>query len=148
MKKIVSSIVLLAALMTVGNASAVDERWMFSLEEAMKSRAAKLKLDPNIKLYFGNQAHPAVLQSIAEWNIHKTSNGFGRTDKKACQRALIGILVEMQEKARQKGANAIVNIKSNYMNAEFSSETEFQCVSGHLVSVVEMKGSLVKLPPN
>jgi uncharacterized protein YbjQ (UPF0145 family) len=147
-KKIVSGIIVLAAFMAVGNVSAKDERWTYSLDEALKSRAAKLKLDPNIKLYFGNQAQPTILQSIAEWNVRRTTNGFARTDKKACQRAFVSALIELQEKAKQQGANAIVNIKSNYMNVERSSETDFECVSGHLVSVIEMKGRLVKLAPN
>jgi uncharacterized protein YbjQ (UPF0145 family) len=51
----------------------------------------------------------------------------------------------MQERAQKEGANAVIGIKSNYKNIERSSETEYMCGSGALMSGVALKGRVVEL---
>lgn len=140
-------LVILAGLITNTQVFARDSKWFYSIEEVMKTRAAKLKLDPSIKLYFGNQPHPQIERSIGEWHVVRRAGGFARTDKNACHRTFIAALVEMQNKARLNGANAIIGIKSHYKGKEHSNESEFECGSGHTVSAVELKGQLVKVSP-
>jgi hypothetical protein len=44
------------------------------------------------------------------------------------------------------GGNAIVNIRSNYKNVEFSSETEYECGAGNVTGGTVFVGDVVKLP--
>jgi hypothetical protein len=48
--------------------------------------------------------------------------------------------------AQRVGGNAIVNIRSNYKNVPFSSETEYQCGAGNVTGGTAFVGDVVKLP--
>jgi len=71
MKKVFGIILVLTSFMVVNNAVARDDHHMFSLEEAINSPEAKSHLDPDIKLYFGNQRHPKVVTDFGEWKTNK-----------------------------------------------------------------------------
>jgi uncharacterized protein YbjQ (UPF0145 family) len=43
------------------------------------------------------------------------------------------------------GANAVINIRSNYRNNEIVSEIEYQCGAGHIFAGVALKGRIVKV---
>ncbi len=135
----------LAALAASTGAFARDDQRMHPLEEALTSEAAKDKLDPSIKLYFGNQKHPDVIKEFGEWKTNKKTNGFNKSDKEACEWVFLSAVLELQERAQKEGANAVINIKCNYKNNERSSETEYMCGSGALMSGVALKGTVVKL---
>ncbi|WP_374041196.1 hypothetical protein [Massilia sp. MS-15] len=49
-----------------------------------------------------------------------------------------------QARAKELGADAVVNIVSNYKNVEMSSETEFECHDGAMMTGVALKGDFVK----
>ena len=134
-----------AVLMTTGSAFARDDQHMFPLEDAITSQAAKDKLDPSVKLYFGNQKPPKIAKEIGEWKTNKKTNGFNKSDKEACEWVFLGAVLELQERAQKEGGNAVVGIKSNYKNIERSSETEYMCGSGALMSGVALKGTVVRL---
>lgn len=136
---------LLAVLLPGTHAFARDDQKMHPIEEALNSAAAKEKLDPAIKLYFGSQPTPATAQNFGEWKTNKKTNGFNKSDRAACEWTFLSALLELQERARKEGGNAIINIKSNYKNQETSSETEYMCGSGALMSGVALKGDVVKL---
>ncbi|MGH8616914.1 MAG: excinuclease ABC subunit A [Burkholderiales bacterium] len=135
----------LILLLTAGAASARDTHVMYPLSEALATPAAKEKLDPKIKLYFGNQKHPKVAKDLGEWKTNKKTNGVNKTDKEACEWTLLSAVLEMQERAQKEGGNAVVGIVSNYRNVVHSSETEYMCGSGALMSGVALKGKVVTL---
>jgi len=145
LKTIIGITAFLVPFLTVNNVAARDDHHMFSIEEAINSPAAKEKHNPNIKLYFGNQGHPKIAKDFGEWKTNKKTNGLGKSDKQACEWVFITALLQMQEKAQQQGANAVVRIKSNYKSIERSSTTEYMCGSGALMSGVALKGEVVKL---
>lgn len=147
MKKTVTSLIMMTIIMTCSQIWARDAHWLYSIDEALATRAAKLKLDPAVRLYFGSQAHPAIEKPIGEWKVARKAGGVGRSDKAACQRTFINALIEMQKKAKLSGANAIVGIKSHYQGVERNTDTEFECGSGYMLSGVELHGRLVKLAP-
>ena len=145
MKRFLGIVAILASFMAVNNAVARDDHHMFPIGDVLNSQAAKDRLDPDIRLYFGNQRHPKVAKDFGEWKTNKKTNGFGKSDKTACEWAMIAALKQMQERAKQQGGNAIVGIKSNYRSIERSSESEYMCGSGALMSGVALKGKIVKL---
>ena len=145
MKRILPIAILLGALLSRGSANARDDHQMFPLEDALQTQAAKEKLNPEIKLYFGDQKHPKVTKDHGEWKTNKKTNGFNKSDKVACEWTFLSAVLEMQERAQKEGANAVIGIKSNYKNIERSSETEYMCGSGALMSGVALKGRVVEL---
>lgn len=118
---------------------------MWSIGDALTTTAAKEKLDPTIKLYFGDQKHPKISKEHGEWKTNKKTNGVNKSDREACEWVFLTAILEMQERARKEGGNALVNIKSNYRNIERGSETEYMCGSGALMSGVALKGRAVLL---
>ena len=63
-----------------------------------------------------------------------------------CDLAIIGggaggVLVAMQDQARSHGANAVVDITSNYKKQEFSSPTQYECAAGAIMAGVALKGT-------
>lgn len=137
--------VILASLLGSTSAFARDDQNMYPLEDAINTQAAKDKLDPSIKLYFGNQKHPKIAGELREWKTNKKTNAFNKSDKEACEWVFLSAVLELQERAQKEGGDAIIGIKSNYKNIERSSETEYMCGSGALMSGVALKGTVVKL---
>lgn len=125
--------------------SARDTRATFPIAEALQGGTGHEKMDSGIALYFGNQKHPKPLQTLGERRTNKKTNGFGTSDKAACERAFIDAALELQKRARKEGGNAVIGIKSNYKDIEETSETNYTCGSGALMSGVALKGTVVKL---
>jgi uncharacterized protein YbjQ (UPF0145 family) len=145
MNKLFPYAALLIALLSAGSALARDDQHMYPLTDALTTQITKDKLDPGISLYFGQQKHPKVAKVFGEWKTNKKTNGFNKSDKQACEWAFLSAVLEMQERARKEGGNAVIEIKSNYKNIEHSSESEYMCGSGALMSGVALKGKVVKL---
>jgi hypothetical protein len=121
-----------------------DDRLMFPIDDALEMPAAQSKLQ-GIVFYFGNQKHPKILQDLGEFGTNKKTNAFNKSDKQACEWVFLSALMALQERARSLGANAVINIKSNYRGNEVVSETKYQCGAGHIFSGVALKGRIVKL---
>ena len=142
-----SVIVLFAALILIGlprQTFSRDDRIMFPIEDALSTPAAQNKLQ-GIHFYFGNQKHPEILQDFGEFGTNKKTNALNKSDKQACEWVFISAMLKLQERARTLGANAVINIMSNYRDNEVVSETEYQCGAGHLFAGVALKGRIVKL---
>lgn len=138
---------MLAIILAVASTTALarDDRNMYPLEDALNTEAAKEKLDPEMKLYFGNQKHAKVEKRFGEWGTNKKTNAFGKSDKQACDWVFLSAVLELQERARKEGGNAVINIKSNYKNASTSSATEYMCGNGTIMAGVALKADVVKL---
>lgn len=136
---------LAVALLVAGPLSARDDRKMFSIDEALATPGAKEKLDKGVKLYFGSQKRPKVARSFGEWKTNKKTNAFNKSDKEACEWAFLSAVLELQERARKEGGDAVIDIKSNYKSDERDSGTEYMCGAGALMAGVAFKGTVVKL---
>lgn len=145
MQRCLSSVLILCAMLVGNGACARDEHNMYPLEDALNTPAAKEKLDPSVKLYFGQQPTPKVAKELGEWKTNKKTNSFNKSDKEACEWVFLSAVLELQERARNEGGNAVVGIKSNYKNIERSSETEYMCGNGALMAGTAFKGTVVKL---
>jgi uncharacterized protein YbjQ (UPF0145 family) len=126
-------------------ATARDDRLSLSIAEALATPAAESKIDKSIPLYFGDQKHPATSKKLGEWSTNKKTNALNKSDKEACDWTFLSAVLELQERARKEGGNAVINIKSNYKNQLTSSDTEYRCGVGAVVSGVALKGTVVQL---
>lgn len=122
-----------------------DERHSYPIQDVLSGQSEYGRLDRSIGLYFANQAHPPVEKNLGEFRTNKKTNGFVKSDKEACERAFLSALIELQQRTRKEGGDAVVGITSNYRNQEWRSESEYRCGSGALMSGVALKGTVVKL---
>ena len=145
---LLSKTALIALVLVIGSASggfAHDAIESYSIKQALETPEAREKLDPQIRLYFGNWKHGAVVQSIGEWKSYKKSNGVGRAHEIACQRAFLSAAISLQQRAHKMGGNAVIGIKSDYDNRKTSSDVTYVCGSGMLMSAVALIGTVVRV---
>jgi hypothetical protein len=144
------SCVAIAASLTVALmapiANARDERQKFPLESALAQAQASGKLTPGIKLFFGSQKHPKPVAQLGPVRTNKKTNFFNKSDKEGCDWAFLSSMMSLTQYAQSHGGNAVVNIRSNYKNVEFSSETEYECGAGNVTGGTAFVGDVVKLP--
>ena len=140
------SLLLLAGALLVSSAQARDDRLKMPLADALATPAAQQKLDANIKLYFGDAKHSAAKQTFGTFTSNKKTNFFNKTDKEGCEWVFLAAALALQERAKQLGGNAVVDIASVYRNQELKSATENDCGAGAVMGGVALRGTVVKLP--
>jgi hypothetical protein len=134
-----------ATLLSARSTSARDDRLRFSIKAALDHADTKTRLDPNIRLYFGDQKHPNVAQDLGDVRTNQKTNATGKQDQDACDWVFLSALLKLEDRARQTQANAIIDIQSNYKNEPFSSQTEYVCGAGTFIAGVALTGRLVKM---
>lgn len=148
MKKMISVVVVLGAVLAAGApAHARDTKLMMPIAAALNANNAKERLGDSVQFYFGTQKTPSILNKIARDQTSQKTNSFGKTPETSCNWVFLSAMLSLQKRAVELGANAVVNIVSNYQNVENSSETEFECHDGAIMSGVALKGDFVKLAP-
>ena len=85
------------------------------------------------------------LKSYGTFETSKKTNAFNKSDLVACQHVFLSAVIELQERARKEGGNAVINIKSNYENHIRESATEFTCGAGAVIGGVALTGEVVTL---
>ena len=136
-----------AALLAATTTVARDTKVMRPVADAMATPDAKARLNMGVQFFFGSTAHPPIAQSFGEFMSNKKTNGTNKSDKEACEWAFLSAMLSFQQRAVSVGGNAVINIKSYYKQNEVSSETQYECGSGALMSGVTFKGEVVKLQP-
>ena len=145
MKRFFLMVVAATALVAVP-ARARDDRLRLPLADALGTPDAKAKLDPKVWLYLGTQKHAAPARTFGTYSTNKKTNFFNKSDKEGCEWAFLSAAIQLQERARKEGGNAVVNIISNYKDVPFSSETQYECGAGNVVGGVALRGEVVQLP--
>jgi len=135
-----------ALLVTAPIADARDTRHRFPLEQALAKAQASGKLTPGIQLFFGTQKYPTPTAKLGTTRTNKKTNFFNKSDQEGCEWAFLSAMMSLTQYAQRVGGNAIVNIRSNYKNVEFSSETEYECGAGNVTGGTAFVGDVVKLP--
>jgi hypothetical protein len=131
------------ATLVASHAFARDTVASYPVDAAIASEPGKVT--PDVALYFAGQNHPAVAHSYGEFATNKKTNAFGKSDLQACQHVFLSAVIELQERARKEGGNAVINIKSNYRNELTESATEFTCGAGAVIAGVALVGDVVTL---
>lgn len=139
------AVVLVFGLLMAAPVAARDTRHMFPVSDAMNTGEAKAKLDPKVRLYFADQAHGRVLKDFGEYTSNKKTNAFNKSDKVACEHAFLSAMLSFQDRAKELGGNAVINIKSYYKKDLRVSRSEYLCGAGALMAGVTFKGTVAKL---
>lgn len=145
MNFITHCITIIALSTCATGALARDDIKEFSIADALATEQAKNILGDNIQFYFGEQSHGAVNKKFGEFGSNKKTNGVGKSDKQACEWAFLSAMKSLRERAQREGANAVVNIRSNYRNATTTSTATFKCGAGNIMAGVALLGDVVEL---
>lgn len=137
----------LGVILATGSAPALaaDAKIMFPLAGAFAANDAHGRLGDSVRFYFAGQETPAVAQKIDTDKTSLRTNAFGKASETACNWVFLSAMLQLQKHAVAVGADAVVNIVSNYNNVEMASATEFECHVGAIMAGVALKGDFVKL---
>ncbi|HSD16552.1 MAG TPA: excinuclease ATPase subunit [Thermomonas sp.] len=145
MRRQILAIATIATLAVAPAADARDTRQQFDIATAIAAGRADGTLDDLVQFHFKGAPTPAVAERLGAANTNRKTNAFGKSDGTACQWVFLGALKALQAAARERGANAVVDIESNYKNQVFSSATQYQCGAGGLMAGVALKGVYAKV---
>ena len=96
-----------------------------------------------VSFYFGSTPYPEPVKVIGERRTNQKTNAFNKSDIEACEWVMLSALLRMHSAAINAGANAVVNIQSNFKNNLFVSDTQYSCGAGNIMAGVALIGTLV-----
>lgn len=143
MNKMIAALAFAAA--AASPVQAADRVSMIKIDEAMAANGARERLGDSVKFYFGDAATPKVAERLAPVKTSKKTNSFGKSPEESCNWVFLSAMLELKKAAEKVGANAVINIESNYKNVPRSSTTDIECHDGAIMSGIALKGVLVKL---
>lgn len=133
--------IFLLAVLSTATAEARDSRLHLDFAQAVESGLADGTLDGSVSFHLAGAATPAISKRHGAANSNRKTNALNKSDEEACRWVLMSVLVAMQDQARSRGANAVVDITSNYKKQEFSSPTQYECAAGAIMAGVALKGT-------
>ena len=146
MNKLAGSTLTLVFTLNVSAAAyARDTKYTLPIVTALEVKDAKDKLDGSIKFFFGNQGTPTILTELSTDVTNQKTSSVGKSDEKACNWVFLSAMIQLEKRAKQLGANAVVNIVSYYQKNVMSSPTEFECHAGAVIAGVALKGEFVRI---
>jgi uncharacterized protein YbjQ (UPF0145 family) len=126
-------------------ASAGDKVVHLSFEAGVAAAQKAGVIDGSVKFYLaGNGPHGKIVNDNV--TINRKTNAFGKSDEETCHHVLATDLIYLQSEAKQAGANAVVDIVSNYNDTEYRDSQNYECHKGFLMSGVALKAKLAKVP--
>ena len=134
-----------AATLLSTPAAARDTKYMLPFADVLSMPEAQEKLDGSVKFYLSGAKTPKVLEKKDSDVSNKKTNGVGKSDEEACRWAALSALISFQDKARSLGANAVVDLVSDYKKDTNASASEYECHAGAVVVGVTLKGTYAKV---
>lgn len=134
-----------ALLALASTAQARETRVEQSLHELVNSAEARnVGIDGSVKFYLAGEK-PSVVERLGEDVTNKKTNAANKSDADACRWVALSALRALQDGARSRGANAVVDIVSYYKKKEFKSSTNYECYAGAILAGVALKGTYAKV---
>lgn len=125
-------------------AQARNTEQFYSAEDAKNSDVGQEKL-LDVPFYMKGQKHPKVKKTLSEVQSQRSTRGAFRSDEASCQVAFLSAMIALQQRAIEKGGNAIIDVVSTTRDKTTESATEYRCVAGAVVVHVGVKGKIVQL---
>ncbi|PJI98636.1 hypothetical protein CLU85_3465 [Acidovorax sp. 69] len=134
----------LVALSAGTMAHARNDVLTLPLDEVVRMGVEQGKLDGSVKFYLSGAKTPKVSARLGEDVANKKTNGVGKDDAFGCKWAALSALIAFQESAKQKGANAVVDLHSYYKRDTIKNPVTYQCHAGNIVIGVTLKGTYAR----
>jgi len=141
-KKAALAVLVIACLYQV--AQARDTDYKLPIQDVLNSPDFADKVGSDVKFFFADQK-AVPKQNLGEFVTNKKTNAFNKTDEEACRWVMLSALIELRDRAKTEGGNAVVGISSYYKKEEFKSATQYECHAGGLIAGVALKGTVVKI---
>ncbi|MFX1725661.1 hypothetical protein [Stenotrophomonas maltophilia] len=134
-----------ALLALASTAQARETRVEQSLHELVNSAEARnVGIDGSVKFYLAGEK-VSVVERLGEDVTNKKTNAANKSDAEACRWVALSALRALQDGAKSRGANAVVDIVSYYKKNEFKSTTNYECYAGAILAGVALKGTYAKV---
>ena len=127
-----------------GISQARDTTHYLPFDQVVAEATASGKLDGSVKFYLAKRPSGAEIVRSGVTTSKKT-NAFNKSDEAACSWALQSALIGMEKAAKAAGANAVVDIASNYKHVEYKDSEKYECHAGALMAGVALKANLAKV---
>src|SRR5476651_239800 len=111
-------------------AQARDTEYNLPVADALQDGELKRNLGNDVAFYFSGQANPPFAKSFGEYVTNKKTNSVGKPDIVACRWAMLSALLQLRDRAKQLGADAVINIVSYYKKDSTASATDYVCHAG------------------
>jgi len=121
-----------------------NDKYTLAIDSALQSTAPRETPDSSVKYFFTKQETPLIITRLGSETTHQRSRTNPSVDVKACNAAFLLALAALQKRAKQLGANAVINIASYYKKNELQSPSEFECHAGAAAHVM-LRGEFVKI---
>ncbi|HEY2021283.1 signal peptidase [Paraburkholderia sp.] len=101
-----------------------------------------------VPVYFGEQSHPAVKRDIGDvsYSVRIARKVSGPDD--ACREALAEGVSKLRAAARERSANAVIDVTTRFHSSESNSSREFTCGVSPSAAAIAVSGRLVLLEAN
>lgn len=136
----------LGLVLLPGLSQAADDVNFLPFDAAVQEAINSGVIDGSVKFYLGDKK-PTGKVSVLKSGLttSQKSNAFGKSVEASCNRALHSSLIRFQKSAKAAGANAVVNLVSNYNNNVYKDNEKYECHKGSIMSGVALKGDLAKV---
>lgn len=127
-----------------GLSQARDTAHFLDFQSVVNEATQAGRLDGSVKFYLNKI--PAGAQIInANVTTSQKTNAFNKSDEAACSWALQSALIKLQNSAKAAGANAVVDLASNYKNKEYRDDSKYECHAGAIMAGVALKAKYAKV---
>lgn len=99
----------------------------------------------SVQVYFGQQEHPAVKTQLGDVSYSVRIARQVNTPDGACHAALAEAVRKLRAAARERNANAVIDVQTRFHSTETNSSTDFTCGVSNSAAAVAVKGQLVVL---
>jgi hypothetical protein len=134
-----------AIFWALGSPATAGDIFQLPLDQALSMSRGDGRLDRTVRFYFGDTAHPDALAHLGEYVVNEKTNAVGKSDLNECGWVFQSALLQLQKRARELGANAVINIHSYYKKEDVSIDRDIPCHTGFLMAGIALKGEMVRL---
>ncbi|MGQ7936816.1 signal peptidase [Paraburkholderia sp. D1E] len=101
-----------------------------------------------VPVYFGQQSHPAVKSQLGgvSYSVRIARKVLSPDD--ACHEALAEAVEKLRAAARERNANAVIDVSTRFHSTETNSSTDFTCGVSPSAAAIAVSGQLVVLDAN
>ncbi|WP_027803964.1 hypothetical protein [Paraburkholderia dilworthii] len=101
-----------------------------------------------VPVYFGEQSHPAVKSELGNvsYSVRIARKVAGPDD--ACREALGEAIGKLRAAARERNANAVIDVTTRFHSSESNSSSEFTCGVSPSAAAIAISGRLAVLEAN
>ncbi|WP_341765316.1 excinuclease ATPase subunit [Delftia tsuruhatensis] len=133
------------ALVAATAVHARNEAVMLPLADVVKLGLEQGKLDGSVSFHLSGASTPAISEKLGDDVSNKKTNGVGKDDATACNWAALSALMAFEAKAKQKGANAVVDLHSFNKKQSTRDPINFECRAGNVMAGVTFKGTYARV---